>query len=107
MKVYQLELIKEKQIFNDNFPPTYEVFLFESKNDAIKKAVNYCEKSIQRYDKMKESYQGNANAVYGFNLKKPDDLTKDSLSWLINVYVEDVSHEITLRLKENIVYASN
>lgn len=105
MKVYQLELIKEKQIFNDSLPPTYEVFLFQSKHDAIEKAVNYCEKSIERYDKMKASYQGNADAVYSFSLKKPDDLTMDSLSWLINVYVEDVSHEITLRLKENTVYA--
>lgn len=102
MKVYQLERLKQKQIFDDVLAPTFDVFLFESPDEAIKAATDYCEKIIARYDHMKLNQPSSNENNYSFFIERPTSFSLDTpLNWTMKAYIEDVVHEIRLCVKEN------
>lgn len=105
MKVYQLERIKKKQVFDDVFPIEVDVFLYECSKDAIESAMSYYDKVITRFDHMKQHDALQSEGCYSIFTEKPetiDDLNSaTTLNWTIKAYIQDVIHEIHLSIKEN------
>lgn len=111
MKVYQLKRIKKKQVFDDVFPTEFDVFLYERKEDAVKSANDYYDMLINKFDRLKQHAALQDGGSHSIFTEKPESIEQsisdNDLTWTVKAYIQDVIHEITLSIKENIVIPSN